>query len=116
MLRVEIWNKHLSLTSKPLKVRSSPQVPRLTPATLPANTDTSSAPPANLFRLQQALAYSHRESLEILRDPVRLRFAFIGSALLMLVFGFGITMDVNKIDFAVLDQDRSQKVAITSVP
>ncbi|MEZ6152965.1 MAG: ribosome-associated ATPase/putative transporter RbbA [Pirellulaceae bacterium] len=82
--------------------------PRLTPATLPANTDTSSAPPAaSLFRLQRALAYSHRESLEILRDPVRLGFAFIGSALLMLVFGFGITMDVNKIDFAVLDQDRS---------
>ncbi|MCA9182602.1 MAG: ATP-binding cassette domain-containing protein, partial [Planctomycetales bacterium] len=80
----------------------------LRPATLAPNSETSSASPAaSLFRLQRALAYSHRESLEILRDPVRLGFAFIGSALLMLVFGFGITMDVNKIDFAVLDQDRS---------
>jgi ribosome-dependent ATPase len=59
------------------------------------------------FLLQRALAYSYRESLEILRDPVRLGFAFIGSALLMFVFGFGITMDVNRIDFAALDQDRS---------
>ncbi|QDV24791.1 ribosome-associated ATPase/putative transporter RbbA [Aureliella helgolandensis] len=80
----------------------------LPPSNLTPTSSTSSAPPtASLFRPQRALAYSHRESLEILRDPVRLGFAFIGSALLMLVFGFGITMDVNKIDFAVLDQDRS---------
>ena len=62
---------------------------------------------ATWFRTQRALAYSYREMLEIVRDPVRLGFAFIGSVLLMFVFGFGITMDVNKIDFAVLDQDRS---------
>ena len=53
------------------------------------------------------LAYSYRETLEILRDPVRLAFAFIGSALLMLVFGFGITLDVEHIRYAVLNQDQS---------
>ena len=53
------------------------------------------------------LAYSYRETLEILRDPVRLAFAFVGSALLMLVFGFGITLDVEHIRYAVLDQDQS---------
>ena len=53
------------------------------------------------------MAYSYRETLEILRDPVRLAFAFIGSAVLMLVFGFGITLDVEHIRYSVLDEDQS---------
>jgi ribosome-dependent ATPase len=43
-----------------------------------------------------------------MRDPVRLTFAFLGSALLMLVCGFGITTDVEHIKFAALDLDQSQ--------
>lgn len=53
------------------------------------------------------LAYTHNETVQILRDPVRLTFAFVGSALLMLVFGFGITTDVEHIRFAVFDHDQS---------
>src|SRR5262245_35039301 len=53
------------------------------------------------------LAYANNEAMQILRDPVRLAFAFIGSALLMLVFGFGITTDVEHIRYASLDLDRS---------
>jgi len=53
------------------------------------------------------LAYANNEAVQILRDPVRLAFAFIGSALLMLVFGFGITTDVEHIRFASLDLDQS---------
>ena len=45
--------------------------------------------------------------MQILRDPVRLAFAFVGSALLMLVFGFGITTDVEHIRYASLDLDQS---------
>jgi hypothetical protein len=40
------------------------------------------------------LAYSRNEAIQIARDPVRLAFAFVGSALLMLVFGFGITSEI----------------------
>src|SRR5215468_3236375 len=40
-------------------------------------------------------------------DPVRLLFAFVGSALMMLAFGFGITTDVENIRFAYLDLDQS---------
>jgi ribosome-dependent ATPase len=57
--------------------------------------------------LGRLLAYAHRETLEILRDPVRLAFAFGGSILLMLVFGFGITTDVEDIRYAELDEDRT---------
>ena len=53
----------------------------------------------------RVLAYSRRESLEILRDPVRLAFAFIGSAVLMFVFGMGISMDVEDIPYAAMDGD-----------
>jgi ribosome-dependent ATPase len=53
------------------------------------------------------LAYARNETMQILRDPVRLTFAFIGSALLMLVCGFGITTDVEHIRYATFDQDQS---------
>jgi ribosome-dependent ATPase len=53
------------------------------------------------------LAYARNETMQILRDSVRLAFAFIGSALLMLVFGFGITTDVEHIRYAALDRDQS---------
>jgi ribosome-dependent ATPase len=53
------------------------------------------------------LAYSRNEAMQILRDPVRLAFAFVGSALLMLVFGFGITTDVENIRYSAFDRDQS---------
>ena len=49
------------------------------------------------------LAYARRETVEVMRDRVRLAFAFLGSALLMLVFCFGITLDIEELSFAVLD-------------
>ncbi len=59
------------------------------------------------LRLARMLAYSRNETMQILRDPVRLAFAFVGSALLMLVFGFGITTDIEHIRYAALDLDQS---------
>ncbi len=59
------------------------------------------------FSLSRMLAYSRREAQEIERDPVRLLFAFLGSALMMIAFGFGITTDVENIRFAYLDLDQS---------
>ncbi|MDW3221975.1 MAG: ribosome-associated ATPase/putative transporter RbbA [Paracoccaceae bacterium] len=53
--------------------------------------------------MQRIFAYARRETVEILRDPVRLAFAFLGSIVLMLVFCFGITLDIEELDFAVLD-------------
>jgi len=53
------------------------------------------------------LAYASREFREIIRDPVRLTFSFLGSVILLLIIGYGITTDVNNLTFAVLDQDRT---------
>ena len=66
------------------------------------------APPSGLaLRLGRMLAYSANETMQILRDPVRLAFAFVGSALLMLVFGFGITTDVEHVRYATFDLDQT---------
>jgi ribosome-dependent ATPase len=62
---------------------------------------------ATALKVARLLAYSHRETLEILRDPIRLAFAFVGSIVLMLVFGFGITTDVERIRYATLDYDQT---------
>ncbi|ERP86965.1 multidrug ABC transporter ATP-binding protein [Marinobacter sp. ES-1] len=59
------------------------------------------------FSPQRLLAYGRREARELLRDPIRMAFAFIGSALLMLILGYGITMDVEDLPFAVLDRDQT---------
>ena len=59
------------------------------------------------FSLLRLFAYARRETMEILRDPIRLAFAFLGTVLLMFVLGFGISLDVEDITFAVFDQDQS---------
>jgi ribosome-dependent ATPase len=50
-----------------------------------------------------------RETLELLRDHIRLAFALFGTAFLLLVFGFGISTDVNQLSFAVLDYDHTHE-------
>lgn len=57
------------------------------------------------FSPRRLIAYAFREMLEIRRDPIRLAFALFGTVLLMLIFGYGITMDVEKVAYAVLDRD-----------
>jgi ribosome-dependent ATPase len=64
-------------------------------------------PQHSWFSLRRLLAYTIRETLELLRDPIRLGFSLFGTTLLMLVFGFGVTTDVNNLSFAVLDRDQS---------
>ena len=59
------------------------------------------------FSPRRLWAYTIREALELLRDPIRMGFALFGTAFLMLVFGFGVSTDVNNLSFAVLDQDQS---------
>jgi ribosome-dependent ATPase len=52
-------------------------------------------------------AYARRETMELLRDPIRLAFAFIGPVVLMFAMGYGITFDVENLNYAAFDQDRT---------
>ena len=52
-------------------------------------------------------AYARRETMELLRDPIRLTFALLGPLILMLAFGYGISLDVEHLRFGAFDQDRT---------
>ncbi|MBQ9089136.1 MAG: ribosome-associated ATPase/putative transporter RbbA [Lentisphaeria bacterium] len=58
--------------------------------------------------IPRIMCCAHREYLELIRDPIRATLALFGALLMMLVMGFGINMDVEDLNFAVLDRDRSQ--------
>jgi ribosome-dependent ATPase len=60
-----------------------------------------------IFDPRRLWAYARRESVELLRDPIRMAFALLGPVLLMVAFGFGITFDVENLPYAALDQDQS---------
>ena len=64
-------------------------------------------PLARGFSLRRMMSYCTREGLELIRDPVRAALALLGSALLMLILGYGITLDVEHLPYAVLDRDGS---------
>jgi len=59
------------------------------------------------FSLTRLRAFAGREFTEVLRDPIRLAFALLGPLILLVTFGYGITFDVERLPFAVLDNDRS---------
>lgn len=84
----------------------------------PATTASSSQNPASprrgwigqaYFSPQRLFACTIREGLELIRDPIRLTFALFGTTLLMIVFGFGVSTDVNNLSFAVLDRDQTHE-------
>ncbi|HXQ30306.1 MAG TPA: ribosome-associated ATPase/putative transporter RbbA [Gemmatimonadales bacterium] len=62
---------------------------------------------SRVFSFGRLLACTIRETLELVRDPIRMGFALFGTVLLMTIFGAGISTDVNNLSFAVLDYDRS---------
>ena len=63
--------------------------------------------PQKRFSLQRLLSYTWREALELRRDPVRATLALLGSLILMATIGYGITMDVEDLPYAILDRDQT---------
>ncbi len=59
------------------------------------------------FSIGRIWAFARREAVELQHDRVRLAFSVFGPILLMIVFGYGISLDVDHLPFAVLDSDGS---------
>jgi len=59
------------------------------------------------FSLTRALSYSRRETLELRHDPMRATMALLGTAMLMCIMGYGISLDVENLKYAVLDHDQT---------
>jgi len=60
------------------------------------------------FSLSRVWAFARREAIELRHDTVRLTFAVLGPILLMIVLGYGISLDVDHLTFSVLDFDGTQ--------
>lgn len=76
---------------------------RTTGATQPsqaAELEVSTRPTSNtakqplIFSWQRLWSYLRRESIELIRDPIRLVMATLGSVILMAVLGYGLNMDI----------------------
>ena len=59
------------------------------------------------FDLRRFWAYAQREATELLRDRIRLAFALLGPLILMLAFSYGMSFDIENLEFAALDRDRT---------
>jgi len=59
------------------------------------------------FSLLRLFSYTLREAMELRRDPIRASIALFGTLFLMVTFGYGISMDVENLRFAVLDRDQT---------
>jgi len=60
------------------------------------------------FSMQRCISYMWREALELYRDPIRLSLAALGSMILMFIMGYGISLDVEHLNYAVLDRDQTR--------
>ncbi len=89
---------------------NAPNLPSVAP-TFPAALGSDARPDATAHGLaassRRTWAFAWREWTELRRDPVRLAFAIVGPLILLFTFGYGITFDVERQTFAVLDRDRS---------
>jgi ribosome-dependent ATPase len=70
--------------------------------------DGKRAPGKWELHLRRMFSYAWREALELRRDPIRQALAILGSAILMLVLGYGINLDVENLTFAVMDRDQTE--------
>lgn len=62
---------------------------------------------ANRFDIRRMYCFARREALELRRDPIRGTLAMLGSVILMFVMGYGISLDVEDLTFAVFDRDQT---------
>ncbi len=86
--------------------------PEAAPGTEAPVSASAAAPAAGRlgrwFSPQRMYSYVWRETLELRRDPIRLTLALFGSLILMFVIGYGISLDVDNLSFAVLDRDQTE--------
>ena len=61
------------------------------------------------MKVSRTWAIAKKEIVHIYRDPRSLALVILMPALLMLLFGYAVTLDVKKVSMAVLDRDRSQE-------
>jgi len=87
---------------------ASAATPAAAAAAAPTEAPVTHADPrSGKFTFGRTWAFARREAVELWHDRVRVAFAVFGPILLMTVFGYGISLDVDHLPFSVLDNDGS---------
>lgn len=60
-----------------------------------------------MLRLRRLLALIKKETLQVRRDPSCILIAFVLPMILLFIFGFGLSLDAERIKVAVVAEDRS---------
>jgi len=81
--------------------------PTQAPAASPPPQAVAGRMAPRAFDVRRMLSYARRETLELRRDPIRATLALLGTLILMFVMGYGISLDVEDLTFAVLDRDQT---------
>ncbi len=61
----------------------------------------------NNMKLLRIKAVAKKELIQIWRDPLSLAMAFLMPVMLLFIFGYAITLDVNNLRTVVYDLDKS---------
>ncbi|WP_047534815.1 ribosome-associated ATPase/putative transporter RbbA [Pseudomonas sp. 11/12A] len=88
------------------QAQGAPETPA-PPAPDPAPVTPAKPMKERSFSVGRLVAVATREGKELLRDKVRMAFAMLGAIFMMVIFGYGISLDVEKLAFAVFDQDQT---------
>jgi ribosome-dependent ATPase len=61
------------------------------------------------FDLGRLWAYARRETMELIRDPIRMTFAALAPPIVMIAIAYGISLDVEHLRFGTFDQDSTKQ-------
>ncbi|SDW79235.1 ribosome-dependent ATPase [Nitrosomonas eutropha] len=101
---IDYLEQAIGTSDKPLE----PPITSITTKSAATSEDTHSVITLNTrFSPLRLFSYTLRETLELRRDPIRGSIALFGTVLLMFIMGYGISMDVENLRFAVLDRDQT---------
>jgi ABC-2 type transport system permease protein len=67
--------------------------------------------PEYLAKWRRIWALTRKETLQILRDPSSIAIGGVVPVIMILLFGYGMSLDVTRVSVAVIDQDRSSDSA-----
>ena len=98
--KTQILESEISELAEAVETLENPEI-------LHAALTPEDSPKRARFSLQRLLSYTWRETLELRRDPVRATLALLGSLILMATIGYGITLDVEDLPYAILDRDQT---------
>ena len=63
------------------------------------------------MKLKRVLAISNKEFIQIRRDPRSLALAIFIPILLLLIFGYALSLDIDRVQTVVWNQDASSKIS-----